>query len=604
MKTKNFIIWALLILAGIGFIYFFGIKQTQYTELGWVPFALLDNQHTNLVLNSGGLATAKTDFWDITTNMDVNYHYLSLTGGDAKPIISISNSEAKIKLKEDLKSKNFRVDYSVYCGGRDASSGNIEFNIKGASLNKIINYNSKQEGRIELIPSVLNESKSTLIIDGLDRGKIDTSNGAFFTATLTSSQGCELTLINPRWKPLFSCFIDNDEVLVFDDIKTNFNINNLAYPVQKFCINNPVVVRSFDERGLAQDTQSEIYTILSEGGTINVKENQVIRVPYITKVQGAVQRCLYKQAWNTETKKCENILSEGLPEPNQTSTIPIILGDNEFSSLQTYNSPDFYIGDLLIKSTVPTYNGDCNIGYTNSPNSNFKIKINGIDIMSGETVKLNDYIDVTYTPTNTRMYKGDYTNKQGELTNYNCEFISQEDWQNLLTFKINRDGLKISTEDDIRDIVKNNNKVNIIIDNKISSFTSSGFMIKTTKKIIDLVEGDYLAYPFAKGSNSYSIPLTTNSLGDINTEIIPYIEIEGKKIFSKEELSINYNIVKDSSNNNIINIVNVTGITNEVKIQKVSYIPDYISYLIYGFGIIIVILLILIAKNSLFKKKR
>ena len=131
------------------------------------------------------------------------------------------------------------------------------------------------------------------------------------------------------------------------------------------------------------------------------------------------------------------------------------------------------------------------------------------------------------------------------------------------------------------------------IDNKISSFSESGFLVKTTKKIIDEISQKEVMQPISSGKKDYSINLDTDKLGDVETKITPFIIVEGKKIYGAESLIVNY-LVEDTMTTD----TSVDGV--DVPSSKVKISP--IVFVIGGAVLFLIILAILII--SIKPKKR
>lgn len=529
----------------------FIIQNNQWysTELGWQGYSFFDNQFENAFTSTGYF---ESKYWNVTGAFNQ-------AGGDAN-ITTTSCSGTResgcnggniVYFKDNLKNKYFRINYYIE---PITFSGDP---ISDTNDNKCLIFNEilrNGQGTIEIQPNIINESLSKLYINGAFKKNLDSSKGLYLDAKCnagfsTSTYGGQyyhmvtMTLLNPRYKPLFECSIDNDEVLAFDEFSTSFNINNLNYKIEKFCINNPPQIRSFTQSGIATDYNGQLLIYLSQGKTINVQNDQTIRIYYITKNQNGTIRCNLNEAYNTFIHSCENILS---PPNNQTEPRvilePIIVGKDEILYLQKYNSNPLYIGKTLIPISAPTYNCSCDYGFTIYPNpekSCWKTNINGTIILSEQSYKFTDYVKLDYTFSG-MIYKN---------ASINCDFRNQQDWTNIIKIKIDKEGFKMVNGSNKENIKLNGNtNFKVVIMNELGYFTNSGIDVKITKNIIGLIQMKEYIIPLNKGTFEYNLPLDTSMLGENTMEIIPYIFIMDKKIYGSTKLILNYNILNNQTN--------------------------------------------------------
>lgn len=547
-KENNVILVVALVILALVFYKYSGAFEIV-GELGWIPLTYTNTQITGFngpVMVTGG-ETYSSKFWNASFSDYMNYRAdrATFTGGDGQisiacSLVSSSSDSSygrggcggvSIQFNQDMKGKYFAFDY-----------------IDGTT-----------HGVIEYIPSIINPDESVRYVNGLKSSVINTSNGFYpsYTPQVVAGSGIDLqtesrsaTLSNPRYKPAFDCAMDNDEVLIFDEFTagSTVGISNLTYPVQKFCINQPVVIRSFTNRGIGVDSSNEILLQLSEGKTFTVAPDTTMRVPYITKIQTGLLRCSASQAFNTQNNSCENILGTGTNnEPVGTQVIAVNIGDNQVSYSQNYQSSVLNIGDININPTKPSYTCSCTEDTLRTVSANpkncFNTQINGNTLLYGNNYKINDYLNL------------DFINIEGVLYNnaqYHCEFPNDV-WKSTFLLNVDKSGLDISTSDTLSTI-NANKKVRISLDNKIANFDSAGVIIRTKRNLIDYFSDTRQTFSLNKGVSTKDIPLVIDTLGYVNMEVIPFVTIMGKDIYSNKILFVNYMVGSDGS----ISLINNT----------------------------------------------
>lgn len=628
MKARNkylALLGIVILVLVVGF-FAFTYSQTFFTqELGWIPLTeattgitnyVPGNAITDFVFSSGGTfqhRIADSKYWSI-------YYYYNRyaaeaplpTGDDNDITIMTGNTNGiwmgvspTITLKKNLMGINFQMNYEI-SPDRDPSAsgcGSVNNYILGKPyVDQYGNFQQLAEladgkGIIELKADVLNPKHSKLYVNGLFVNDI---YGDSFNLSIHTDVGCKqgysgyawVRLYNPRYKPLFDCVVDNDEVLIFDEFvsSVSFDINDLTYPVQKFCINQPPIIRSFSDRGIATDTDGQILVKLSEGGTVTVPSDQTIRVPYITKVQTGILRCPTSEAYNTKTQLCENILSEGLPDEKGTYITVLDIGENQFSSQQMYNSlAPITIGDYSFNPSEQKYDIDkcgCTIPGRISINevdkSCWYIEANGNKITSDTTYKPNNYIDIYYLASGAGVFNGNKV-RNTITTNYKCTYTDEDDWINLYRVTINKEGLKIiNSSTNLNPQLNSINNLKVTVDNKLGNFGSSGFKVRVTESLLDRVTDKDIITSFTKGVREYTIPLEQSTLGNIDVEVIPFVDIEGKRIYGTSKAVYKYVVTEYITNtiiqnNTIIQYVNHTINNTQFEyVDKIIYVNNTI----------------------------
>ncbi len=533
-----------------------GLFSSFTTEFGWIPFGEVDDQFTNLekTHSDSNSITHNSLYWEWTVSglKSSNRPELSpmyASGGDRELLLLGTGASSgfgnthSIRFNENLQNKHFRLNYEI-------KTNQAYLNIEG----KVVGFGS---GLIELKPSVLNKGESDLFVGGIKVKTIDTSNGYYLTLTMTAatvgdSTTSKVYLSNPRWKPLFDCFVDNDEVIVFDDFApgSNFNIYDLTYTVQKFCANQPVVIRSLDDRGIAPDREdNQALSRLSNGGSLKVPSDEVYRVPYITKDQTGKLRCPSGEGFNPQTQECENIKSEGLPDDIKGYySEQINIGTNEILLSYNYQKTSSYIGDLRISVSQPTFVCDCSQypGRTSpdeAPNECWEITINGKKVKNKEDIELANGIKGKFILEGVGVYNGEKPSGT-----FNCEFTDDEDWVSKIKVKFDMDLLVFEGGYDFGD-VKLNDDINarVVMVNQLGTGFNGGYKKRTITKLLDTIQEEFLEAEIKEDENTIDIPLGTSMHGWANVELISYIDIEGKKIFGNEKIIIKYEVISEGS---------------------------------------------------------
>jgi len=575
--NKKIIIGIVILLAFVAL--YFGLQQTFF-EFGWIPFTEQSTSLTNYAY-SNGQVTSK--FWNSYAKCGPQ-----LSGGDGVATFNQKQdrscwTDTSFKFNENLKDKYFAVDYSNTCSRILTTSGPCDY---GFIINGI-SISGNGEGKIEIKPSSINRNVSYLYIKGQYKTTLDNTKPIFLEGSLATGSSTFYTssiiFSNPRYKPLFDCYIDNDEVLIFDEFASGstIDINSLTYPVQKFCANQPPTIRSFTTRGITIDINGELLYLISEGGSYTVNQNETVRIYYITKNQAGILRCDANSAWNTITKSCESILSEGEPEPSGVNVSVVTIGDNQIGYSMKSTTLPLIIGDLQVTSIQPKYICECNadVHYSSpQPNANcWQGSINGQNIFTGDTLKLNDYIAIKY---DAYMYVSHSSDTP-------CE---NEDWTNVLTTTIDRNGLLISKLPDASYV--DAKSLSFSIDNKIANFDAShaGIKLKTTYLLLDKIEETYQDVAIPTGVSTHTVELPNELLGRTVIEVIPYVKINDKTIFGSNVLTAVYNVTQTEYQTQIITNTVVETVTVEkiTTVEVVKLVKDY------GFTALIVTAVVLL----------
>ena len=276
-------------------------------------------------------------------------------------------------------------------------------------------------------------------------------SGESTSATLKPAGTAQVWLYEVKYKVPYSCKIDDNSVLVFDDFNIDFSQDDLSYSPLRYCLDNPPILRSFEADGLMQDEKGEIFQKLVTGNTVSVKEGTTIRVPYITKyVEGQQLRCSINEAWNSKLKKCQIIVEQETPtamliacetdsdcwlpknceeitvecssnkciysaetcqgvdtetvvvneklvyqevikEVENYQLLPVTVSESEFTYTFDNGNRELYIGDHKITMGEPTYN--CRDSSTYRDDTCYVIAIDGKSAVYNQKIALNPYIN-------------------------------------------------------------------------------------------------------------------------------------------------------------------------------------------------------------------
>lgn len=569
-KQKIYIIIGIaVVIALIILITQFNVLQTIFSvEPGYIPYQMSDTSFTNANTTTttccqgqgfwGGQLYStnfSSKFWEVYTINSPFSAISSITGSDNQIVVSpnsgcdntAAGQTVNIIFKDDLKNKNFKVNYDI-SGNQNKyhPEEKPSFQVLGNEVG------SSVQGVIEIVPSLIDENKYTLFINGIPQEKTYPINSQWFITFSVGAPACgnaRLVLSNPRWKPQFDCNVSNDEVLIFDEFSEGsvINLTSLSYPIKKFCINQPVIIRSLTNQGIATDTSNELLLNLAQGRNIIVKSGQTVRIPYITKVQSGLFRCLASQAFNTKTQQCENFLSAATEDAEGIYLNNINIGNNEILYTKKYDSsPSIRIGNIVYNTDAPKYTCDCNIEGRILPDKNpscWKTSLTDVlSIVSKTTYNINNYLSLYYEAQGQGVFNG-VKIRNGVEQQFKCTATDDSDWVNIFKLTVDTKGLSISPKDDIKSTVLNKeSNLNVYITNNLAKFNTpeSGVKIRTISRIVDVTRDEYLTFDLNTGKNSYAIPLKVDFVGDNMMEIIPFVVIEGKTIYGSNSLIINY----------------------------------------------------------------
>jgi len=298
------------------------------------------------------------------------------------------------------------------------------------------------------------------------------------------------------------------------------------------------VVRSLQKEEL-QVCEFTILNKLASGGTINVPEDKTIRVGYITQSQAGLLRCSLDEAFNVQSGECENMLSEGVPDNLETIIRAVEVGENEVSKMTT-TTDSILIGNLNLKTYSQDFVCECtgNQQVGQPKDSCWETTIGNKKVTSKQTLKVNDFVSIYYEAFGSGIDKY-------------CKLIENDGvadkWINFYKVIINKDGLKIYPEETIsKEKLNEDKKIKVKIENNIASFNMAGVKIVYKNKILDIYTYEDYSLRLNKGDNIKEIPLKTDMLGDVIIGIRPYVVIEEKKIYSDDNLLINYVVEEDS----------------------------------------------------------
>lgn len=557
-------------------------------EFGWIPFSTDSNSFTNPSFNTThpkdntDIWTFSSKYWNASTTLTSQYqHTYYPTSGDNNFIVQSScdngyNTQCTFlggfQFNENLQDKSFSIDYKTTGLPYYPNNPNI-ISVFGYTLP----YQSS--GKIELKKSVIYRNQSYLFINGQQVQVLDASKPIYLTGAVGSVKNSVLTLTlsNPRYKPLFDCFIDNNEVLAFDEFSagSKIDITSLSYPVKKFCIDNPPIIRSTTSRGLTSDANGQLLITLSEGGSYTVNSGETVRIYYVTPDTNATIRCALNQAFSTKSNSCVDITSEGLGDSGVNVTA-IEVGENQIYYSQKFDSTPLVIGDTEVSASKPIFTCSCDSPLIYAPNpqsSCWSSSINGQSLNTGDTYKLNDYISINYQTI-------------GAVGNKNlCNFAHDDSWTNVLLVNIDKKGLTIAKDPNVD--YSTATDLRFVINNNLGNFDSSsaGVKVKTTYLLIDRINEETKDIDLPIGQTSVIIPLEKEVLGRAAVEVVPYVKINGKTIYGSSALSANYNVSK-------VDTITVTKIIPETITVTNTVIPNYLLYIIIGLAVLVIVLII------------
>lgn len=203
---------------------------------------------------------------------------------------------------------------------------------------------------------------------------------------------------------------------------------------------------------------------------------------------------------------------------------------------------DYKIGSLDFSVGTPTF--ICNdlarsqYVFGSSDNSCWRLELNGINYLDGDTIVVNPYLEVKIN----LVQAVHYSSSQVVYPKG-----TRSDWKVLLTFHLlNRDFFSAKILDVTEVMIGREKNVSITVQNDLANNLDGGFIVY---KMDDLVHDEkYFEYAknFDRGSTIKLIPLDTDKFGKTTLTITPYINLfsdEGSFRIYANEISKTYDIV-------------------------------------------------------------
>lgn len=397
-------------------------------------------------------------------------------------------------------------------------------------------------GLLEIIPDIIKRDNYEVWYKG--EKKADLINDQIYV----EFQGAGLTIRNSRYKTRFSCEIENDEIVVFDEFSNNFNIGSLGYTPEKFCLESyPATVRSLSEQGVEPDRRASITRSLASGETISVNPGEIVRITYITDFEeGMGEQCDYLSgfALNTKTGECVKYIEEAEDIIVITNNVTTVFSDPESLNLGAASRIDNqvievtdvkFVCDKTQNYNAPKPSEDCwRISFT-TPHGDFSNVIHGTQTQAGKYYSI--------TPIATGEWESDCENcPEGCDYSINSSHDGIERTKGIgegcvkggkadLYFKItdysffestpveqSSYSVKLNSENQMCFNLKNN------LDLSFSDL-QSGFLVTQTRDLVFSQKRYEENIGITTGSNIVCLPINTGVLGWVYYDIVPFFRI-------------------------------------------------------------------------------
>jgi len=460
-----------------------------------------------------------------------------------------------LRLEEDFKGRYLRFNGRVVL-----VENSLKFEYQQAKITfEGVEVNLESNGGVgmsknflfEIVPDVLNPEIVTIYLDG-GMVKTITIPSPYHPKLVLKAGGDRnfVELQEVRYKPLYSCEVENDEVVIRDVFTEGsiVTINELTYPPVKFCLDSyPAVLRSFTEEGVATDLQGKITRQLAGGESVTVPLDSTLAIHYIADFrEGQVLRCGVDEAYDIKSGVCVKVVSEApdivevvrdiiLVEVGGREKVVesrVVIGDYSLTAgIPSFSCRNEVMGNVMI----PNPKSDCwSTVYTSSLGSNMVLEPFGMGV-------IDKYFGIESLPSG----RYDYTLDSVEVDSLSNKFKFGIVDDSFLT--ITQPSFNMDT--DYFKLLKSGEKLSFNIDNKLTNLPDSGVRVNVVKDLVDGEESFLTSISFDKGSQTYSIPIDTSQLGIISYEITPYYTVNGDKFFHTRGIVVNYEIVQEIPEN-------------------------------------------------------
>lgn len=140
--------------------------------------------------------------------------------------------------------------------------------------------------KIEVLSSRLDPSQKQLLKDGIVTSEGDGIGMDFGVSGDNIVTTVEIFSLDYRMP--FGCELQPGEFLVYELVESNqaFGLLSSALPIQKFCLEHPVII--FDQIAQGTTQTAEPYTKLAKGEAVSIPANQVWGIFYVARNDGNI----------------------------------------------------------------------------------------------------------------------------------------------------------------------------------------------------------------------------------------------------------------------------------------------------------------------------
>ena len=331
--TKDDVIYWVLGIIAIVVIAIFGPQMGLFSvfeeEAGYIPYTLDDKIF-------GDIPQCPSE--DVCWELDVEGSYIIQLISYINRNDCSGTEEVSITPEIDLSKKNFKVDYDCIGTAHRDTGGKVYCAILGEEIvvNMAEGGSGVARGSLEIVPSVLNSSISSIYFNGIYIKTVISSDinnlltRASARTSITDPHGYDMSpcglsvtlkLINPRYKPIFSCNVGSNDLLAMESFTggQELGIYSMRYPVQSFCLDQPVIITSPE----GATSTAEPYNVWVEGGTLSVPSDQTWTVFYVMQNDGSIPIICSDEYYDVDLQRCTDtavgiiqICSEGQFDSN------------------------------------------------------------------------------------------------------------------------------------------------------------------------------------------------------------------------------------------------------------------------------------------------
>lgn len=474
-----------------------------------------------------------------------------------------------MRSKEGFDKRYVRVNLELVKPHSSQDSTQASMSVKLGDIEVLRVASAKQrsawseKGMLELIPEVTDTDVIHVLWQGLEIARYTITGDKQLSISATG-QGY-VRVKDVRFKPIFSCEVENDEVVVRDSFNegNTFNIHSLTYEPVKFCVDSyPAVIRDFGEERVAGDIHGDITRKIARGESVTVGDNQAIYFHYIADyVPGMGDPCGIAEVYDADKGECVTLIEEAKdivvlvrdvievevaqqerlftgeeavrsevidPKPcDQYLSRPLIV--NVGNQVLEVGAPEFVCAHKETVYVSPDPESSCWKG---------RIKYDGdlFDAVYGEKVAVSDCVSVTYLPM-ARYDGGD---------DMRCVDDRHTVVKALVEIKMDECLDLMPKKNEYFTYFGKRTTAKYEVDNRIGAqFSDAGVMQRMTRDLLFSQEMVRVPFLLKEGLSVQSIDVDPSEYGEIFYQVAPYVVVDGQTYSSNKQLIYNFKVVDE-----------------------------------------------------------